>query len=127
MTYFEFGVSQIFGVAVLAFRGEIDLANSTRFAESLATVPSEPTVIVSLQEVDYIDSSGLTALTREDQRRQRSGSRLLIVLPGGQAARVFELSGLDKVLACYGGMTAAIEAAACHRDGVVSPWMHARP
>jgi anti-sigma B factor antagonist len=108
------------GVRVVAARGEIDIANAPRFAEALAACAEDATLIVSLDGIQYIDSSGLSVLIRENQARQQRGDRLFIVLPDGNARRVFDVTGLTTELGCFPDLASAVEAAGSDSGGATS-------
>lgn len=51
------------GLAVVALRGELDVAEAASVAAALAAIAgSDRTVIVDLAGLEFIDSSGVTAL-----------------------------------------------------------------
>jgi anti-sigma B factor antagonist len=104
-----FGSSQIYGVPVVTVSGEIDIANADDLRAALARENGESTIVVSLHDVRYIDSSGLTVLIKEHRQRQARGERLLIVLPPAPVSRVFEITQLTDVLACFSELSDAIQ------------------
>ena len=85
---------------VVAFSGEIDIANAENLREALARTRGAP-VVVSLQGLRYIDSTGLNALLAEHNLRKRNDEPLLLVSPLPPADRVFQVTSLDNVLACF--------------------------
>ena len=55
-------------------------------------------VVVDLSDAAFLDSSGLGALTNSKRRIERKGGRLVVVNTDDQMRRVFELTGLMRVL-----------------------------
>jgi len=84
-------------VVVLALTGEFDLAGVHQFELALAkAVAGEPDVLViDLNGLDFMDSSGLRALVMADQRAGKAGRRLAIVPGPPVVRRVFEITQLD--------------------------------
>lgn len=87
-------------VGLIELSGEFDLAGVQKFEAELAKVEAEgpAAVVVDLNGLTFMDSSGLRALVLADQRAQKAGRRLAIV-PGPPAVkRVFEITQLDERL-----------------------------
>jgi anti-sigma B factor antagonist len=55
--------------------------------------------VLDLRELEFIDSTGLAVILRADTRAKNDGHVLRVLRPDGQVARIFELTGLDEVLA----------------------------
>ena len=85
------------GAYCLRFAGELDIG-SLPDAESAAAAAFEEDwerLVVDLEELQFMDSSGLRFVT-ELHSRCRSADRALSIKPGPQAVqRVFEITGLD--------------------------------
>jgi anti-anti-sigma factor len=109
--------ARVYGVSIVSVSGEIDIATADNFRQALAAESGEECVVVSLLEVEYIDSSGLGVLVREHKARQGRGQRLMIVLPPHPASRVFEVTQLNRALACFSDVASAIQVA---RDQEIS-------
>lgn len=83
----------------LELHGEFDLATEPAFTAALveieATGPEE--IVVNVQELDFIDSTGIRGLVRAHERA--GSNRSFSVLNGsGHAHRVLKLVGLDTIL-----------------------------
>jgi anti-anti-sigma factor len=82
-------------VALVALRGEIDVAEAPgverRLAEALA---GSRHVVVDLREVTFIDSSGLAVLLRAAQAAAREGRELRLLRPRPLVMRTFEIAGV---------------------------------
>lgn len=85
------------GVTQVVLGGEFDLAGIQQFEGALGKVESAApgVIVVDLNGLEFMDSSGLRALVMADQRARKAGRRLAIV-PGPPAVRrVFEITQLD--------------------------------
>lgn len=80
----------------LVIRGEIDLYNSPDLGKMLQkTVDGEiRAVYVNLQDVTYMDSSGLGVLISAANRLLRKSGQLFLVRPSVQVLRLLEMTRL---------------------------------
>jgi anti-sigma B factor antagonist len=90
------------GNVVVVLRGELDVAEAATVAASLAVVAASGcTVIVDLEGLEFIDSSGLAALVRARQHARRAGFDLLLAAPQAQVLRMLDLTRLIDVFAVH--------------------------
>jgi anti-sigma B factor antagonist len=97
---------------IIAPAEELDISTVDDFRADLerALDGGETDVVVDLSEVDFIDSTGLSAILHAESRLRREGRRLAIVAPRGTAAAVlFTLSGLRSQLSIYDSTRAALQ------------------
>lgn len=99
----EFEVTREDDRAVVAVRGELDLASvdqmRSALASALAECPAE--VVVDLSGATFVDSSGLGVIVGAEGRRDASGAgqRRVVVRGASHAVRrVFEVAGLESLL-----------------------------
>ena len=84
------------GHAIVAVAGEVDIATVTRLRESLfGLTASGRTLVVDLDQVSFIDSSGLAALVGAARRAAAHGASLQVVCTRPQTRQLFRLTGLD--------------------------------
>ena len=85
---------------VIEPHGEIDLATSGLMRSRMRKVLESDTrfVIVDLEDVMFIDSSGLGLLLSIERQLQGRGGALIVVCPHPTVRRAFEITALDKVL-----------------------------
>jgi anti-anti-sigma factor len=76
--------------------GEIDLEAVPELRECLATLAGD--VVVDLTEVSFVDSQAIGLLIAEHKRRVAAGARLVVTGSSPMALRVFEITGVDRVL-----------------------------
>jgi anti-sigma B factor antagonist len=86
--------------AVLAARGEIDLATVDYLRDAIerATETSAGEVWVDLSDVQFMDSTGLSALV---VGHRALPGRFVVICPDGPPRRALEISGLHEVLRMY--------------------------
>jgi anti-sigma B factor antagonist len=88
------------GRVTLVLSGEFDMASVPRFEDELAAVEAgaPATIVVDLDRLQFMDSSGLRALVAADDRARHAGRRLAIVPGPPQIRRVFEITHLHERL-----------------------------
>jgi anti-sigma B factor antagonist len=87
------------GALVLRLEGELDFASIPEFEEATAAIPSAARLLVDLRALQFIDSTGVSALVRLHQQMAGGGGTLgCVVAAGGLPRRLFELTGLDDLL-----------------------------
>jgi anti-anti-sigma factor len=86
--------------ATLAARGEIDLATVDRLHDAIerASATGAAEVWVDLSDVDFMDSTGLSALV---VGHRALPGRFVVICPDGPPRRALEISGLHEVLRMY--------------------------
>jgi anti-sigma B factor antagonist len=85
---------------VIRLRGELDLSGCREL--ELALVEAERSaaarILVDLEELTFVDASGLNVLLTAGRRSALDGSRLRITPGNGQVARIFRLTALESTL-----------------------------
>ena len=97
------------GCAVLAVSGEVDVATVPRLREQLHALVASgtPRIVVDLDAVDFLDSTGLGVLVGALKRVRSNGGELALVCTSPRIRKVFEVTGLTKVFALYDTVDAA--------------------
>jgi anti-anti-sigma factor len=78
--------------------GELDAFAAPDLESAFADVRGEPFVVVDLHRVAFMDSTVLGVIVRSTRGLAESGAEVRIVIPGGVARRIFEITALDRVL-----------------------------
>jgi anti-sigma B factor antagonist len=101
------------GYALLAAKGEIDIATSPRLIAALNEAVTETTgpVVVDLSAVEFMDSTGLALLIRAQRRTRRRGRGFAVVCPDGPVRRILELTDMVETLGVRPTRKAACSAA----------------
>ncbi|PKU23980.1 STAS domain-containing protein [Telmatospirillum siberiense] len=94
----NFSTRHVKGGVVVALQGEIDLQNSPELRkELLSWLAERRDVVVDLQGVAYIDSSGIASLVEAYQTARHQGGRFRLAAVSPAALRVLKLARLDEV------------------------------
>lgn len=86
---------------VIVVAGDIDLGTISYFSAALEGGVREPKadLVVDMEDVTFIDATGLGALIRAHNLLSRQEGRRMIVRNAPRSTRrLFELTGLDRVL-----------------------------
>jgi anti-sigma B factor antagonist len=98
------------GYAVLAVRGEVDVYTAPRFRERLIELVSDGKyrIVVDLEGVDFLDSTGLGVLVGGLKRLRTHDGDLSLVCTQARILKVFEITGLTKVFDIHDSVDAAV-------------------
>ncbi len=99
-------------VTVIQLTGELDAYTSARFREVMVDAIEDggANLIVSMANVEYIDSSGLGALVGGLKRSSERNGKIVIVCAQPQVRKVFEITGLEKVFPLFESEEQALSA-----------------
>jgi anti-sigma B factor antagonist len=87
------------GGLVLTLRGELDAYDAPELRTAFADAAGrERLVVLDLAAVSFRDSTVLGAIVGLQRRVRETDGELRVVLPGSEARRVFEVTGLDRAL-----------------------------
>ncbi len=94
---------------VLVVKGEVDVYTAPRLRERLVELVSQGKlqVIVDLEGVDFLDSTGLGVLVGGLKRLRSNDGDLGLVCTQSRILKVFEITGLTKVFAIHDSVDAA--------------------
>ena len=103
-------VSERDGWAVLAVQGEVDVYTAPRFRERLIELVSQGKhrIVVNLEGVDFLDSTGLGVLVGGLKRLRSHEGDLTLVCTQHRILKVFEITGLTKVFSIHDSVDAAV-------------------
>ena len=80
------------GHVVVALHGELDLVDAQAVADALGAVAArEPWIIVDLSGLEFIDVSGIAALSRGRRHARGAGGDLLLAAPQQRVQRVLAI------------------------------------
>jgi anti-anti-sigma factor len=88
----EDGLEIVADDAGLTARGEIDLDSADRLTAAVVQTPGR--VVLSLEDVTFIDSSGLRGLLQAQRTLQDRGDDLVLRRPAAVVRRLLEITGL---------------------------------
>src|SRR5688500_17738925 len=97
---------------VVTVRGEVDLASSPGLRDCLVelTETEAPRIVVDLEEVGFIDSTGIGVLVGGIKRARRQGGELALVCTQRRILKVLEITGLTRVFPVYERLDQAVGA-----------------
>lgn len=97
---------------VVVVRGVIKLGESAKtFSSFLGEVLDEGSspVLIDLEGIDHVDSTGLGELVGYLQRFEEQGRRLAFINPARRLRKLLALTRLDELVPIYESRTAAID------------------
>lgn len=105
-------------LAVVTLPQHIDPANADQIREQLLWIINRGAVVLiaDLTGTVSCDYSGADALARAHHRATANGAELRLTVPADVVRRVLTLSGLDRLVAIYPDLGAAIAAGAGRRE-----------
>jgi anti-sigma B factor antagonist len=105
------------GASIVALAGELDLSTIGRMESPLLEQTLQRTgVLVDLTKLTFIDSSGIGILIQASRGANGTPFNLLIG-PGSQVARVFEVAGVAEALHVFTDREQALAALKAGQDG----------
>ena len=97
------GTRESDGTLVVDVAGEVDVYTSPKLRERLVGLVNDGAtdIVVNLEGVDFIDSTGLGVLVGVLKRIRARGGSLSLVCDREGLLRVFTITGLERVFAIY--------------------------
>lgn len=106
------GIEIVEGGVVVSPEGDIDLSRSpslrTSLRQALGTRPAK--LIVDLEQVDYMDSSGIATLVEALQNARRSGTPMVLCCMKERVRSIFEIARLETVFTIVETRAGALQA-----------------
>jgi anti-sigma B factor antagonist len=100
---FDLQVSAREGATVLSVIGEVDVASAPQLRQEAVRLVNEGnrSLVVDLQEVRFLDSTGLGVIVGVLKRVRTQGGELAIAGAENHVRKVFEITRLSDVLPMY--------------------------
>jgi anti-sigma B factor antagonist len=97
--------------SLVALAGELDLYSADAFRNALDEALDEGAtrLAIDLTSVDFIDSVALGVLANAMKRLRNAGGGLAVISGNPQIVRVFEITGLDRMLVLAPSLNEALE------------------
>jgi len=98
-------------VAVVRIAGDVDLYSSPQLRKEILKLTSinDARLLVDLDKVTYMDSSGLATLIEGLQHTNRNNGRIAVTGLRDAVKEIFELTRLDTVFSIYPDTETALE------------------
>ncbi len=108
--------------SILTLSGRLDALAAPQVRRVLRELPSltRPFVVVHLQKVDFIDSTGLGALVAGLKTAHQHHGTVLLAHPLAQVRMALRLSQLDRIFPLYATLEEALEALTVHLTSATS-------
>jgi anti-anti-sigma factor len=99
-------------VELLSVVGELDMSNSSELRRRVEKAVREgrDRVVIDLDGLSHMDSSGLAALIDSHQLAEARGGRVALVITAESVRRTVEVRGLDRLFTIVSSREAAVEA-----------------
>ncbi len=111
-------VRQYRGYVLITVAGEVDIAAVAQLRECLAAVaPGGLPLVVDLDEVTFLDATGLGALVGGANRATAHGASLHVVCSQRQTRNLLHLTGLERRLGLCRTLADALTAISLTRTG----------
>ena len=115
----DLGSGESCGHVVVALRGELDLVDAAAVAAALKAVAArEPRIIVDLSGLEFIDASGVAALSRVRRHARDAGGDVLLAAPQRMVRRVLSIIWEGDGLAVHASVAEAAASAGAFRQAV---------
>jgi anti-sigma B factor antagonist len=107
----DLDVTEQNGVAVLAVKGEVDVYTAPRLREKLVELVTQGKhrIVVNLEGVEFLDSTGLGVLVGAMKRLRVAHGRFGLVCAKEPLLKIFRITALDQVFPIYPTIVAATE------------------
>ncbi len=106
----EVDVEDQAGAAVITVRGEVDMSTAPELQGTLSRLLDEgrTNIVVDLEGVEFLDSTGLGVMVGAHKRLLRSGERLALVCTQRSIRRVLDITGLAGVFSVHDSLDTAV-------------------
>jgi anti-sigma B factor antagonist len=113
-----FPVELVQGVPVVTAPEEIDITNAAGLRAGLLEgagldaagfeAAGHLAFVVDMTRTHFCDSAGIAALIEAHKRAQAAGGQMLLALSGAAVPRIFELTGIDRVIPTFTSLEEAL-------------------
>lgn len=94
---------------VLEVTGEIDVYTAPRLREAIVELIGEGNnkIIIDVDRVDFLDSTGLGVLVGGLKKVRENGGSLEVICSQSRIRKIFEITGLDQVFGLHDDISGA--------------------
>ena len=112
-------VEVVNGVPVVAAPEEIDMISAAELRSALleAAAHGHGMLVVDMTRTQFCDSSGVHTLLAAHERAQTEDGELLLVNSANIVLRIFEITGLDRIIRNFPSLDGALAQASADADG----------
>ncbi|MFW5985990.1 MAG: anti-sigma F factor antagonist [Halanaerobiales bacterium] len=98
-------------ILIVKISGEMDISTVPDFKEKVKIRTENNRIkhlVLDLSKVKFIDSSGLGAILGRYRFLDKKGGKVLLVNPGQQIKKIFDMSGILKIMDVYSSIDEAL-------------------
>ncbi|MFL5799313.1 MAG: STAS domain-containing protein [Actinomycetota bacterium] len=99
--------------SIVTLVGEIDVYTAPRLRQALIDLVSQGAtdIVVDMERVDFLDSTGLGVLVGGLKRVKSADGDLRLVVTQDRIMKIFDITGLSKVFPIHGSLDEALQRA----------------
>lgn len=100
------------GVLIVRLEGELDMHSAGEFRQIVDNALDKSgtkNILLNLSNVTFVDSSGLGVILGRYKHISQLGGQMITAKIQPQVAKIFELSGLFRIIKTYNSETEALE------------------
>ena len=112
-------VEVVSGVPVVAAPEQIDMISAPELRSALleAAAHGHGMLVVDMTRTQFCDSSGVHTLLAAHERAQAEGGELLLVISATVVLRIFEITGLDRIIRSFPSLDGALAQTSADTEG----------
>ncbi|ACF43299.1 STAS domain-containing protein [Pelodictyon phaeoclathratiforme] len=95
---------------VLSLRGMLNASSAPALKTCVAGFPDEQSIVIDLENVDFLDSSGLGALVGIARKKKASKAIMKLARMNERVKKVFEITQAHTLFDIYDDVSAAADA-----------------
>ncbi len=96
-TEINFSIERIENIFVIRIDGAINSFTKNRFTEEVKNYNKKGAIILDMEEVILVSSSGISALKEINEFSYSSGNKIILLNPSLQIKQVFEMGGIKNL------------------------------
>ncbi|MDR2166298.1 MAG: anti-sigma F factor antagonist [Clostridiales bacterium] len=103
----ELGFVERNGNLIVKIRGEIDHHSADRIRHSVESQfksSGARNIVFDFARVSFMDSSGIGMVIGRYKELNKIGGRVFAINIGSELSRIFEISGLKKIIPCFASL-----------------------
>ncbi|MBN1929759.1 MAG: STAS domain-containing protein [Chlorobiaceae bacterium] len=104
------------GISVVTLNGTLDALSCPEFRANPAVGDPGQTVVLDLEKVDFIDSSGLGSIVGAARKKRQQECDLFLACMNDKVRKVFEITNAQKLFHIFDDTGAAVEFAAMQQE-----------
>jgi anti-sigma B factor antagonist len=96
-------------ITIVAINGTLDAASAPELLMSPAINSASKTIVIDLENADFLDSSGLGALVATSRKKRQMNALTILCCMSPRIRRVFEITNAYRLFPIFDERDAAVE------------------